>query len=229
MMQTASPWTMSKDTSLNACTAASPVLLGTGRVPVARVTLPTRRQTQLDPETDPIPRARGVTGDSFFSDDQRGLQNRFDSRNLAGALRSITVQSSLDEAAIGFIESRAFFFLSTVNHEGHPTVSYKGGAPGFVRAVGPGTIVFPCYEGNGMFLSMGNIVGDGRIGVLSMDFERPHRVRVHAQAEVLADDPRQGRGRGRHHLGRGVQRQDPQEPGLTLRGVALGDEVAVRP
>ena len=49
--------------------------------------------------------------------------------------------------------------------------------------------MFPSYDGNGIFLSMGNIAGDGRIGLLFMDFERPHRVRAHANAVVSNDDP----------------------------------------
>ena len=68
-------------------------------------------------------------------------------------------------------------------------MSHKGGAAGFVRVVDRTTIVFPSYDGNGMFLSMGNIAGDGRIGLLFMDFERPHRIRVHAHATVSRDDP----------------------------------------
>ena len=83
-----------------------------------------------------------------------------------------------------FIEARAFFFLSTVNGDGHPTVSHKGGAPGFVRVVDPTTIVFPSYDGNGMFLSMGNIANNGRIGLLFMDFNTPHRIRAHANATL---------------------------------------------
>ena len=80
-------------------------------------------------------------------------------------------------------------FLSTVDHKGRPTVSYKGGDPGFVKVVDATTLVFPSYDGNGMFLSMGNIAGDGRIGLLFIDFDTPHRVRVHADATVSADDP----------------------------------------
>ncbi|MEP6624123.1 MAG: pyridoxamine 5'-phosphate oxidase family protein, partial [Acidimicrobiia bacterium] len=99
---------------------------------------------------------------NFYSKYQRTFQDQFDSRALADTLEAVTVQPSLDDLATTFIESRAFFFLSTVNHEGHPTVSHKGGAPGFVRVTDPTTIVFPSYDGNGMFLSMGNIVGDGR-------------------------------------------------------------------
>jgi hypothetical protein len=74
-----------------------------------------------------------------------------------------------------------------VNDEGHPTVSHKGGAPGFVKVLDPSTIMFPSYDGNGMFFSMGNIVGDSRIGLLFMDFEKPHRIRVHTNA-VVRDD-----------------------------------------
>ena len=64
-------------------------------------------------------------------------------------------------------------------------MSHKGGAAGFVRVIDPPPIVFPSYNGNGMFLSMGNIAGDGRIGLLFMDFDRPHRLRAHARATVI--------------------------------------------
>jgi len=125
----------------------------------------------------------------FYSEDHRALQDQFDSRALADVLEGVIVRPEIDDEAKTFIESRSFFFLSTVNGEGHPTVSYKGGTPGFVRVIDPCTIVFPSYDGNGMFLSMGNIAGDGRIGLLFMDFDRPHRLRAHARATVSRDDP----------------------------------------
>jgi len=128
----------------------------------------------------------------LYDDSHRLLQEEFDSRNLADVLEAAIVQPGIDDEAKAFIETRAFFFLSTVNASGHPTVSHKGGAPGFVRVLDPVTIVFPSYDGNGMFLSMGNIAADGRIGLLFMDFEKPHRVRVHAHAVVSGDDPMMG-------------------------------------
>src|SRR3954464_5833300 len=121
---------------------------------------------------------------SFYGDAQRRLQDEFDSRLIADVLEAAIVQPQIGDEARAFIESRSFFFLSTVDADGHPTVSHKGGAVGFVRVTDPSTIVFPSYDGNGMFLSMGNIAGDGRIGLLFMDFETPHRVRVHANAVI---------------------------------------------
>src|SRR3954466_1807350 len=126
---------------------------------------------------------------SFYGDAQRRLQDEFDSRVIADVLEAAIVRPQMDDEAKAFIESRSFFFLSTVDADGHPTVSHKGGAAGFVRVTDPSTIVFPSYDGNGMFLSMGNIAGDGRIGLLFMDFERPHRLRVQANAVVRSDDP----------------------------------------
>jgi predicted pyridoxine 5'-phosphate oxidase superfamily flavin-nucleotide-binding protein len=66
-------------------------------------------------------------------------------------------------------------------------VSYKGGEPGFVRAVGPTTLAFPNYDGNGQFRSLGNITVNPRIGMLFIDFERPSRLRVNGTAS-LSDD-----------------------------------------
>lgn len=126
---------------------------------------------------------------SLYGDRHRALQDQFDSRSIADVLEAVIVRPEIDDDARAFIESRSFFFLSTVNADGHPTVSHKGGAAGFVRVIDRTTIVFPSYDGNGMFLSMGNIAGDGRIGLLFMDFEHPHRLRAHAHATVSHDDP----------------------------------------
>lgn len=126
---------------------------------------------------------------SMYGDEHRELQDRFDSRALADTLEAVTVVPVVDEAAKAFIESRSYFFLSTVDGDGQPTVSYKGGAPGFVRVVDDTTLVFPSYDGNGMYLSMGNIAGQGRIGLLFIDFETPHRIRIHADAELVTDGP----------------------------------------
>jgi uncharacterized protein len=126
---------------------------------------------------------------SLYGETHRQLQDRFDSRTLADTLEAVIVQPTLDDETIAFIQARPFFFLSTVNADGQPTVSHKGGAPGFVRVLDPTTIAFPSYDGNGMFLSMGNIAADARVGMLFIDFETPHRVRVHATASVRSDDP----------------------------------------
>ena len=125
--------------------------------------------------------------DALYRDAQRQLQDRFGTRPLADTVSQVIVHDALTDDDKGFIGSRDFFFLSTVNADGWPTVSYKGGATGFVNARDDKTLVFPSYDGNGMFLSLGNIAAAQRIGMLFIDFETPHRLRVQATAE-LSDD-----------------------------------------
>ena len=45
-----------------------------------------------------------------------------------------------------------------------PQCSYKGGDPGFVRVVDERTIAFPNYDGNGTYLSMGNLLRNPQVG-----------------------------------------------------------------
>ena len=123
-----------------------------------------------------------------YTDEARALQARFDTERLAGALLDVIVHDALDGNDRAFIGSRDMFWLSTVDPEGMPTVSYKGGAPGLVAILDDRTLAFPSYDGNGMFYSMGNIEGTSKVGLLFMDFERPHRIRLQGEAR-LSDDP----------------------------------------
>ena len=125
----------------------------------------------------------------IYSPEHRALQEMFDTSRLADRVEELVVRPEIADDSKAFIESRDMFFLASVDHRGFPTCSYKGGAPGFVRVVDPRTIAFPSYNGNGMFLSMGNIVTNSKIGMLFLDFETPHRVRIHGLASIDRNDP----------------------------------------
>jgi uncharacterized protein len=119
----------------------------------------------------------------------RSLQDRFDTRRLADNVEQRVVGTEITEEHRVFIESRDMFWLATIDHQGRPTVSYKGGDPGFVRVLNTNTVAFPCYDGNGMFYSMGNLIGNGQVGMLFVNFEKPHRLRVQGVASVDDNDP----------------------------------------
>ncbi len=108
----------------------------------------------------------------------RALQDRFDMRRLADGVEQRIVRTEISAEHQKFIESRDMFWLGTIDHQGRPTVSYKGGDPGFVRVLDPTTLAFPCYDGNGMFYSMGNLIGNDKVGMLFVNFVQPHRLRV---------------------------------------------------
>ena len=107
----------------------------------------------------------------------RSLQDRFDTRKLADNVERRVVFTEITPEHRAFIESRDMFWLATIDHQGRPTVSYKGGDPGFVRVLDSTTVAFPCYDGNGMFYSMGNVLGNSQVGLLfvNFDLDRPTR------------------------------------------------------
>ncbi|MBI3515657.1 MAG: pyridoxamine 5'-phosphate oxidase family protein [Proteobacteria bacterium] len=125
----------------------------------------------------------------LYGPTHRALQDRFEMRGLADNVEKRLVLTAISAEHKAFIETRDMFFLSTIDHQGRPTVSYKGGEPGFVRVLDDKTVAFPCYDGNGMFYSMGNLIGNSLIGMLFISFESPHRVRLQGIARVDDDDP----------------------------------------
>lgn len=125
----------------------------------------------------------------FYSAASRDLQDRFDTRRLADRLVEVTVLDRFTPEDRAFIESRDMFFLATVNAAGEPACSYKGGDPGFVSILDERTLAFPNYDGNGMYMSMGNVVESRAVGMLFIDFERQRRTRVDGTAELVDDHP----------------------------------------
>lgn len=119
----------------------------------------------------------------------RDIQDQFDSRRLADRVNELIVHDTITNEDRNFIVARDMFFISTVDDLGRPTVSYKGGDRGFVRIIDDKTIAFPGYDGNGMFLTAGNIGANSPVGLLFIDFEHPHRMRLHGNASINIHDP----------------------------------------
>jgi uncharacterized protein len=126
---------------------------------------------------------------SLYHDSNRTLQDRFDTRRLADRLEQVTVRDHINDGDREFIEARDMFFIATTDADGHPTCSYKGGEPGFVRVVDERTLAFPNYDGNGMYLTMGNLLANPHVGLLFLDFEGRRRLRLEGTASIADDDP----------------------------------------
>ena len=125
---------------------------------------------------------------SLYTPAARALQDRFDTRRLADRVAEVQVHDRFTPKERSFIERLDMFFLATVDAQGQPTCSYKGGDPGFVTVVDDQTLAFPNYDGNGMYLSTGNVDATQRVGLLFIDFERQRRIRVDGTAELRHDD-----------------------------------------
>jgi predicted pyridoxine 5'-phosphate oxidase superfamily flavin-nucleotide-binding protein len=125
----------------------------------------------------------------LYHDGNRRLQDRFDTRRLADRIEERLRRDRFDDDDRRFIESRDMFFLATADANGMPQCSYKGGEPGFVRVVDEQTLAFPSYDGNGTYLSLGNVLENPQVGILFIDFASPNRLRVNGIASIDERDP----------------------------------------
>jgi predicted pyridoxine 5'-phosphate oxidase superfamily flavin-nucleotide-binding protein len=124
-----------------------------------------------------------------YHEGHRRLQDQFETRRIADRLRQVTMRTTFTDDDKTFIEGRIFLFVATATTAGRPTCNLKGGAPGFVRVVAPDELAFPDYDGNGMFLNLGNITTNPHVALLFIDFELPKRLRVEGEASLSSDDP----------------------------------------
>jgi hypothetical protein len=130
-----------------------------------------------------------------YNEGARSLQDGFDTRRLADRLEERFIQRGvIDADDRAFVERLDMFFLATADAEGRPQCSYKGGDPGFVKVLDETTLAFPNYDGNGMYLSMGNLLVNPQVGLLFIDFQGnpPRRLRINGTASIAQDDPLTG-------------------------------------
>jgi len=126
-----------------------------------------------------------------YHEGSRWLQDQFDTHRLADRLDEKFLQRLvIAPVDRDFIERMDMFFLATSDAQNRPQCSYKGGAPGFVRVLDEQTVAFPNYDGNGMYLSMGNLAVNPQVGMLFIDFvsARPARLRLNGVASIDMQD-----------------------------------------
>ena len=120
----------------------------------------------------------------LYGESHRKLQREFDTERLADRIEERLFHEHITPDDRAFIERMDMFFLATADAEGRPNCSYKGGDPGFIRILDPQTLVFPNYDGNGMYLAMGNTLENPEVGLLFIDFERQKRMRLNGTARI---------------------------------------------
>jgi uncharacterized protein len=120
----------------------------------------------------------------LYAEGHRTLQRQFDTVRLADRIEQRLHHNRITEEDKAFIERIDMFFLATADAQGRPNCSYKGGDPGFVCVLDEEHLVFPCYDGNGMYLSTGNTLANPHVGLLFIDFENRKRMRLNGTATL---------------------------------------------
>lgn len=130
-----------------------------------------------------------------FTDDVREVQQQYGSAEFYDRLRSRATGASgpdpLGPREAAFLAERDGFYLSTVSETGWPYVQFRGGPPGFVSVRDAHTIAWADFRGNLQHVSTGNLIGDQRVAIIAVDYNRRERLKIFGTAQVvrIEDDP----------------------------------------
>lgn len=94
----------------------------------------------------------------------------------------------LTEREAQFIEARDGFYQSTVSETGWPYVQFKGGTPGFLKALDETTLAYADVSGNRQYLSVGNLTGNDRVSLILVDYPNARRLKLWGHVEIVERD-----------------------------------------
>ncbi len=155
----------------------------------------TRRRNRMNGLVSNSPDGFRVDVDQSFGNCPRYIQLRDfefvrDTREaFAGSAEDL---SDLDDTARAMITAAdAFFVASYADREDRRQVdvSHRGGKAGFVRVADDGTLTIPDFDGNLFFATLGNILLNGKAGLVFVDYARGDILQMTGDAELILDSP----------------------------------------
>ncbi|CAH0340909.1 pyridoxamine 5'-phosphate oxidase family protein [Rhizobium sp. CECT 9324] len=153
----------------------------------------TRRRNRMNGFVSQTPGGFRVDVDQSFGNCPRYIQLRdFEFVREPRQPYSGTVEDMpvVDDAAISMIAAADAFFVASYadrKDRRQVDVSHRGGKAGFVRVSEDGTLTIPDFDGNLFFNTLGNIVLNGKAGLLFIDYTNGDMLQMAGDAEVILD------------------------------------------
>ncbi|MCZ8405344.1 pyridoxamine 5'-phosphate oxidase family protein [Achromobacter xylosoxidans] len=209
---------------------ASPGMHEGAPVGLLGIEMHTRRRNRMNGVLAEQPAGWRVEVDQSFGNCPRYIQQRdfdFDREPGSPPAQAPEELASLDLAASTLVKAAdAFFVASYADLEGRRQVdvSHRGGKAGFVRVTEDGTLTIPDFNGNLFFSTLGNILLNGKAGLMFVDYETGDLLQLSGDAQVILDSPEIAAFEGAERLWRFRARRIVRRPGaLALRGVFRPD------
>ncbi len=105
--------------------------------------------------------------------------------------RSTSTRTSLDDSDLALISGSDTFYIASASgdlglDEKHGAdMSHRGGAPGFVKALSGGSLLFPDFSGNNHYNTLGNITLNPVAGLLFIDYTNGDLLQLSGHAEII--------------------------------------------
>lgn len=127
--------------------------------------------------------------DVAFTPAVKAVQQRKGSReNYARMEKGRGWRTTVTPELAEFIAGLDMFYLGTANSEGQPYIQYRGGPPGFLKAIDRHTLGFADFGGNQQYVTLGNLSENPKAFLFLMDYANSRRIKVWGAAQVVEGD-----------------------------------------
>ena len=131
-----------------------------------------------------------VPSDVAFTPAVKAIQRQKGSRDgYAQFERGSGWQNTVTPELAEFLGELDMFYLGTANAAGQPYIQYRGGSPGFLKAIDEHTLGFADFGGNRQYITLGNLSENPQAFIFLMDYANRRRVKLWGTAKVVEDDP----------------------------------------
>lgn len=188
-----SPTTLEIDAKADASDPASDGLADGQPVGLLGMEMHTRRRNRMNGVVSHTPGGVRVDVDQSFGNCPRYIQLRdFEFVREPRQPYSGTVEDlpALDDTARSVITAADAFFVASYadrKDRRQVDVSHRGGKAGFVRISEDGTLTIPDFDGNLFFNTLGNIVLNGKAGLVFIDYTNGDMLQMTGDAEVVLE------------------------------------------
>lgn len=101
---------------------------------------------------------------------------------------SVTTGTELTVDQQAAIRAADTFFIGTSHPDGAADASHRGGNPGFFQVDSPRSCRWPDYNGNALFMTLGNITLNPHVGLLFVDWASGSTLQVSGRAQINWDE-----------------------------------------
>jgi predicted pyridoxine 5'-phosphate oxidase superfamily flavin-nucleotide-binding protein len=116
------------------------------------------------------------------------LQRLLGTDTRAASFYDKQVLDHLNPRMRDFIGRQEMAFIATADTDGECDCTFRAGPPGFMHVIDDRMLAYPEYPGNGVMASLGNIVENGHVGILMVDFFNDLvGLHVNGRAQILTD------------------------------------------
>ncbi len=120
-----------------------------------------------------------------FTPAVKALQERYGSRSSYARMENFRYTDGMTESEIEFIESQDHFYMASISENGYPYIQYRGGPPGFLKALDNKTLAFLDFSGNKQYITTGNLAANDHLALFLLDQASQTRLKLFADGEVL--------------------------------------------